>query len=89
MRCRGRPESKGPKLLCKAQEDGQLDTAWDPIDILVLVNQIAMARAGQLDLVDAAGDQLRGTPLAARHAAVVVAAVQRLFPAAATTNELA
>ncbi|MGW6100396.1 TetR family transcriptional regulator [Streptomyces sp. NPDC055157] len=76
-------------LLRKAQEDGQLDTAWDPIDILVLVNQIAMAWAGQLDLVDAAGDQVRDTSLAARRAAVVVA-VQHLFPAAAaTTDELA
>ncbi|WP_326630916.1 MULTISPECIES: hypothetical protein [unclassified Streptomyces] len=43
----------------------------------------AMAWAGQLDLVDAAGDQARDTSLAARRAAV-----QRLFPAAATTNEL-
>ncbi|MFD5057003.1 hypothetical protein [Streptomyces sp. NPDC058394] len=45
-----------------------------------------MAWAGQLDLVDAAGDQARDTSLAARRAAVV--AVQPLFPAAATTNEL-
>lgn len=48
-----------------------------------------MAWAGQLDLVDAVSDQVRDTSLAARRAAVV-AAVQRLFPAAAaTTDELA
>ncbi|MFF2131770.1 hypothetical protein ACFVW1_41740 [Streptomyces olivochromogenes] len=69
--------------LRKAQEAGRLDPAWDPIDILVFVNQIAMAWAGQLDLVDAAADQVRDPSLAARRAAVV-AAVQRLFPATAS-----
>ncbi|MFC8258494.1 hypothetical protein ACFUNF_12925 [Streptomyces sp. NPDC057291] len=45
-----------------------------------------MAWAGQLDLVDAAGDQVRDSSLAACRAAVV----QCLFPAAAaTTDELA
>ncbi|MGP4087494.1 TetR family transcriptional regulator [Streptomyces sp. KR55] len=68
--------------LRKAQEAGHLDPAWEPIDILVFVNQIAMAWAGQLDLVDAAADQVRDPSLAARRAAVV-AAVQRLFPATA------
>jgi AcrR family transcriptional regulator len=66
--------------LREAQEAGRLDPAWDPIDILVFVNQIAMAWAGQLDLVDAAADQVRDPSPAARRAAVV-AAVQRLFPA--------
>ncbi|MER5198636.1 TetR family transcriptional regulator [Streptomyces sp. NPDC002755] len=68
--------------LRKAQEAGHLDPAWEPIDILVFVNQIAMAWSGQLDLVDAATDQVRDPSPAARRAAVV-AAVQRLFPAAA------
>jgi AcrR family transcriptional regulator len=63
-----------------AQEAGQLDPSWDPIDILVLVNKIAMSWAGQLDLVQAAADQVRDPSLAARRAAVVTA-VQRLFPA--------
>ncbi|MFF2430094.1 TetR family transcriptional regulator [Streptomyces mirabilis] len=68
--------------LRKAQEAGHLDPAWEPIDILVFVNQIAMAWAGQLDLVDAAADQVRDPSPAARRAAVVTA-VQRLFPATA------
>lgn len=67
--------------LRKAQEAGHLDPSWDPIDVLVFVNQIAMAWAGQLDLVDVAADQVRDPSLAARRAAVI-AAVQRLFPAA-------
>ncbi|MBE8471168.1 TetR family transcriptional regulator [Streptomyces justiciae] len=64
----------------KAQEAGQLDPSWEPIDILVFLNQIAMAWAGQLDLVDAAADQTHDRSLAARRAAVV-RAVERLFPA--------
>ncbi|WP_427921537.1 TetR family transcriptional regulator [Streptomyces sp. cg40] len=63
-----------------AQEAGHLDPVWDPIDILVFVNQIAMAWSGQLDLVEAAGDDVRDPSPAARRAAVV-AAIQRLFPA--------
>lgn len=68
--------------LRKAQEAGRLDPAWEPIDILVFVNQIAMAWAGQLNLVDAAADQARDPSPAARRASVV-AAVERLFPATA------
>ncbi|WP_369032159.1 MULTISPECIES: TetR family transcriptional regulator [Streptomyces] len=67
--------------LHRAQEAGQLDPSWEPIDILVFVNQIAMAWPSQLDLVEAAGDRVRDPSLAARRAAVV-AAVRRLFPAA-------
>lgn len=67
--------------LREAQEAGHLDPAWDPIDVLVLLNQIATAWPGQLDLVDAAGDNVRDPSPEARRAAVV-AAVQRLFPAA-------
>lgn len=63
------------KQLRQAQEAGQLDPAWDPLDVLVLVNQIATAWVGQLFPEDSAADP------AARRAAVV-AAVQRLFPAA-------
>ncbi|MEV0171449.1 TetR family transcriptional regulator [Streptomyces sp. NPDC050803] len=70
----------------KAQEAGHLDPTWDPIDILVFVNQIAMAWAGQLDLVEAAADQVRDPSPAARRAAVVTA-VQRLFPAAAGKSD--
>ncbi|WP_238009100.1 TetR family transcriptional regulator [Dactylosporangium sp. AC04546] len=54
-----------------AQEAGQLDPAWDPLDVLMFVNQIAMSWAGVTPRDDAF--------LAARRAAVV-AAVERLFP---------
>lgn len=67
--------------LSAAQEAGLLDPAWDPIDILVFVNQIATAWPGQLDLAEAAADQVRDPSTAARRAAVVTA-VGRLFPAA-------
>lgn len=66
--------------LRQAQQAGQLDSAWDPLDILVLVNQIAMSWAAQPDLIPAA-DQEHGSFMTARRAAIV-AAVQRLFPAA-------
>ena len=69
----------------EAQAAGHLDPTWDPIDVLAFVNQIAMSWAGQLDLVDAAGDHVRDPSPAARRAAVV-AAVQRLFPAHDTAD---
>ncbi|MFF4276450.1 TetR family transcriptional regulator [Streptomyces sp. NPDC001536] len=72
------------ELLRKAQEAGHLDPAWDPVDILVLLNQIAMAWAAQHDLADAAAGQVRDPSPEARRAAVV-AAVQRLFPATTGT----
>ncbi|MFD0259996.1 TetR family transcriptional regulator [Kitasatospora indigofera] len=63
-----------------AQEAGHLDPSWDPADILVFVSQLAMSWVGQTDLLPA-GEEERTAFLAARRAAVV-AAVQRLFPAA-------
>ncbi|MEV6164184.1 TetR family transcriptional regulator [Streptomyces sp. NPDC052052] len=62
-----------------AQESGRLDAAWDPIDVLMFVNQLAMSWAGQTDLLPADGAQ-RAAFLAARREAIVTA-VQRLFPA--------
>ncbi|MGW1025796.1 TetR family transcriptional regulator [Streptomyces sp. NPDC002577] len=64
----------------KAQEAGHLDPAWEPEDILVFVSQLALSWAGQTGLVPL-GEE-RDAFLAARQAAIV-AAVQRLFPAAA------
>lgn len=64
--------------LRKAQAAGLLDSTWDPVDILMFVNQIAMSWAGQADLVPADD---REAFLAGRRAAIVEA-VQRLFPAA-------
>lgn len=67
--------------LRRAQEAGQLDPAWDPVDVLMFINQIAMTWADQPDFVAAVPPAERGEYLAARRAAIV-AAVQRLFPAA-------
>ncbi|MEU9201490.1 TetR family transcriptional regulator [Streptomyces sp. NPDC048332] len=64
-----------------AQDAGHLEAAWEPIDILVFVNQLATAWAGQSDLLPPDADE-REAFLAARRTAIV-AAVQRLFPAAA------
>jgi len=66
--------------LRKAQEVGQLDPAWDPLDILVFVNQMAMSWAAQPDLAPTA-DEERAPFMAARRA-VIVAAVRLLFPSA-------
>lgn len=60
--------------LRQAQEAGILDDSWDPRDILVFVNQLALSWVDQAD--PDADDAFR----AARRAAIV-AAVQRLFPA--------
>lgn len=54
--------------LREAQRTGKLDPAWDPMDVLVLVHQIAMAWAGQ--------------PARPARRAAIVTAVERLFPAA-------
>ncbi|MFE6962919.1 TetR family transcriptional regulator [Streptomyces sp. NPDC057696] len=62
-----------------AQMAGHLDPAWDPADILMFVNQLAMSWAGQADLMPA-DEQERARFLSERRAAIV-AAVQRLFPA--------
>lgn len=67
--------------LREAQRAGLLDAAWDPVDVLVLVNQIAMAWSAQPDLVPP--DPVERTAFLAARRAAVVTAVARLFPAAA------
>jgi AcrR family transcriptional regulator len=67
--------------LREAQEAGQLDAHWDPVDILVLIHQIATAWAAQPDLLPPSGDD-RAAFLAARRTAIITA-VERLFPATA------
>jgi AcrR family transcriptional regulator len=64
--------------LRKAQDNGQLDPAWDPLDVLVLVNQIAVSWAVQPDF----GRRAEGQAHAAARRAAVVTAVERLFPTA-------
>lgn len=63
----------------QAQRDGLLDPSWDPLDVIVFVNQLASSWVDQAVPV-ASGTADGDTFLAARRAAIV-AAVERLFPA--------
>ncbi|GAA4245095.1 TetR family transcriptional regulator [Dactylosporangium darangshiense] len=63
-----------------AQKAGALDAVWAPEDVLVFVSQLATSWAAQADHAPTGADRDRF--MAARRAAIV-AAVQRLFPAAA------
>ncbi|MGW4533677.1 TetR family transcriptional regulator [Nocardia sp. NPDC004340] len=72
---------RGVEQVRQAQLAGRIDPAWDPIDVMVLVNQIALSWAEQPDVVDLAEGQVRDPSNAARRAAIV-AAVAGLFPAA-------
>ncbi|MDX2604434.1 TetR family transcriptional regulator [Streptomyces caniscabiei] len=65
--------------LREAQRAGRLDPAWDPVDVLALVNQIATTWAAQTEIGAVAAERAADPSLAARRAAVV-AAVERLFP---------
>ena len=67
--------------LRRAQQAGQLDPAWDPADVLALINQIATTWAAQPELSQAATEHAANPAPAARRAAVV-AAVEKLFPRA-------
>ncbi|GHA56390.1 TetR family transcriptional regulator [Streptomyces tendae] len=62
-----------------AQRVGLLDPAWDPVDVLALINQIAMTWAGQPEIAAAAADQAVDPSVTARRAALVTA-VERMFP---------
>ncbi|MFF4448320.1 hypothetical protein [Streptomyces sp. NPDC001502] len=66
--------------LREAQKAGHLDPAWDwdPVDILMFVNQLATSWAGQTDLLPA--DQEQRISFAAARRTAIAAAVQRLFP---------
>ncbi|MFD9322733.1 TetR family transcriptional regulator [Streptomyces sp. NPDC060053] len=67
--------------LRQAQQAGQLNPAWDPADVLALVNQIATTWAAQPELTEAAAEHATDSTAAARRAAVV-SAVEQLFPRA-------
>ncbi|MFF3332911.1 TetR family transcriptional regulator [Streptomyces sp. NPDC002888] len=67
--------------LRQAQQAGQLNPAWDPADVLALVNQIATTWAAQPELTEAAAEHATDSTTAARRAAVVTA-VEQLFPRA-------
>ncbi|NED14594.1 hypothetical protein [Streptomyces sp. SID9124] len=62
------------------KEIGHLAPAWDSVDILMCVNQLAMSWTGQANLMPGS-DKERASFLATRRTANVTA-VQRLFPAA-------
>ncbi len=65
----------------RAQQAGDLDPSWDPIDVMTLVNQIAHAWLDQPELASLARRAAADTTLAARRAAVI-RAVRTLFPPA-------
>ncbi|MGW6459235.1 TetR family transcriptional regulator [Streptomyces sp. NPDC055078] len=65
--------------LREAQQAGHLDPAWDPVDVLALVNQIATTWIAQTEMAETATRQARDTAVAARRAAVVTA-VRQIFP---------
>ncbi len=67
--------------LRQAQQAGQLDPAWDPVDVLALINQIATTWAAQPEHLEAAAAHAVDPTTAARRAAVVTA-VEQLFPRA-------
>ncbi|MER0445590.1 TetR family transcriptional regulator [Streptomyces sp. Edi4] len=62
-----------------AQRVGLLDPTWDPVDVLALINQLAMTWAGQPEIAAAAADQAADPSITARRAALVTA-VERIFP---------
>ncbi|WP_328413171.1 TetR family transcriptional regulator [Streptomyces violaceus] len=62
-----------------AQRAGLIDPAWDPVDVLALINQIATTWAGQPEIGAAAAKLAADTSVGARRAALVTA-VERLFP---------
>ncbi|WP_460061499.1 TetR family transcriptional regulator [Streptomyces sp. YKOK-I1] len=67
--------------LREAQRAGLLDPAWDPVDILALVNQIATTWATQTEIGAVAAEKAADPSLDARRSALV-GAVERLFPRA-------
>lgn len=69
------------RQLREAQRSGALDPAWDPLDILVLVNRIATSWAAQPEMTPPDDEPGREAFLSDRRSAIVTA-VQRLFPAA-------
>lgn len=76
-----RAMQRGAEQVRRAQDAGHLDPDWDPVDIVVLVHQIALTGACGRDLLGPAVD--RRDPSSLRHRrAMIVAAVAGLFPPA-------
>ncbi|MFE4665463.1 TetR family transcriptional regulator [Streptomyces sp. NPDC056716] len=72
--------------LRRAQEAGHLDPAWDPVDILALVTQLATTWTAQPELTEIAARHAHDTTHTARRNAVTNA-VQRIFPTARPTGD--
>ncbi|MFD7846292.1 TetR family transcriptional regulator [Nocardia sp. NPDC059764] len=70
----------------RAQQDGHLDPSWDPLDILMFVNQLAMAWADRLGVDNSAATGTQSEFALARRAAIVTA-VERLFPATRSATD--
>lgn len=68
-----------------AQQEGFLDPTWDPVDVLALVNQIAITWCSQPEMWSVANIDGSSNSLAARRAAVVEA-VRRLFSVVKTSH---
>lgn len=83
----GAPDPYGQAMLGKvetirlAQQAGDLDATWDPVDVLSLVTQIATAWIGQPEVASLARHAAADPAPAARRDAVV-RAVRALFPPA-------
>lgn len=69
----------------QCQQEGGLDAAVDPFDVLALVSSIATTWVAQPELVRAAGRLAADSSSSARRVAVVDA-VARLFPRSASTG---
>jgi AcrR family transcriptional regulator len=69
----------------RAQQAGDLDPTWDPVDVLALVSQIANAWISQPEGAALAQHTATDRTLAARRAAVV-RAVEAIFPPASRTR---
>lgn len=69
----------------RAQEAGDLDPAWDPVDVLAVVSQIAHTWLDQAEMAAVARRAAADTAPAARRAAVI-RAVTAIFPPAPRTD---
>lgn len=63
----------------RAQEAGDLDPAWDPVDVMAVLSQLAQTWLDQAEIASVARDAAADPTLPARRAAVV-RAVTALFP---------
>lgn len=63
----------------RAQEAGDLDSSWDPVDVMAVVSQLAHTWLDQATLA-AVADQAAADPALAARRAAVIRAVSAIFP---------